>query len=59
MKSWIDMVSAKIEEIKQKLGKIVIKLPMMGYIRLFGPVVGLPMKVSDEDAKEIEKDAEY
>ena len=47
------------EEIKQKLGKIVIKLPMMGYIRLFGPVVGLPMKVSDEDAKEIEKEAEY
>ena len=32
---------------------------MMGYIRLFGPVVGLPMKVSDEDAKEIENDAEY
>lgn len=59
LKRWIDMVSAKIEEIKQKLGKIVIKLPMMGYIRLFGPVVGLPMKVSDEDAKEIEKDAEY
>lgn len=59
LKKWIDIVKAKIEEFKQRLGKIVIKLPMMGYIRLFGPAVGLPMKVSDEDAAEIEKENQY
>ena len=59
LKKWIDTIKAKIEEFKQRLGKIIIKLPMMGYIRLFGPAVGLPMKVSDEDAAEIDKENEY
>lgn len=44
-------MSAKFQALREKLGAIVIKIPMVGHIRPFGPMVGKAAFLTDEEAR--------
>lgn len=59
IKTVIAPIVEKVKEIwnslKVKMGNIVLKVPFFGFVRPFGPMAGLPFKLSDSEADDYEK----
>lgn len=57
-----DVVAPIVEKIKEvwnslkvKMGNIVLKVPFFGFVRPFGPMAGLPFKLSESESDDYEK----
>lgn len=55
IRPFIEKVKEIWNTLKMKMGNIVLKVPFFGFIRPFGPMAGLPVKLSNTEADDYVK----